>query len=889
MKNSLLVLVWLLNCWCSQAADAATWVVGPTRGTTGLERQAPCAALTAAAAGDTIQIDGVDGGGNQIEYIDDVCQPTVANLTIEGVGAKRPHIKHVKAALVFDQAGWYVLLAYGTASTYTVRNLELSGFHRDENNAQPILFGNTSFILENVYCHHSDNCILSGDEGTHTTNPVTGPNRIYFAEIYNSEFAYCGGLNPAQNTAGTSHCIYVGRRLYLHVEGSHLHDARGGQLIKSRAQTSRILYNRLCDSVPGILVPAPDKDATLVSTGASNYELDFSLGGIVHVVGNTICQSPSSANQIMLIYAHEPEWADLANTIFKLNVVNNTFVNTHTGGSVVAMQIHRTPLESQGQNVSIDTVIVNNVFAGFSGSQKILYTNHSNTTETPANNVVHATIAAANFRDALTQNYHLTGSSPALDAGGADPGTVESFALAPTKHYSHDRTTTTRTNSGTRDAGAFENTATDGAGFTAPILHKTESSTGVTLSWTAGVSDPAITQYRVFRNGSLLTTVTGALTYGDTTGVLGTAYTYHVIADRSGGTAQSNTVIAGKVRQVTGALDAALGWQEILNTTPDSVCSPATNCWAEFWRNTVAVDTTNNRLVWSNTGTTLEHPGNEIYALNLSSLTVSRLNATDTGLGGGANTLGNGRPNARHRSRLAWLPSVEKLYMQGGFIPGGTFTVASWLWIPATDTWTAPSLTGTPVDGIGAGLWDSAINRLVNVSWTCIELFDPATNTYTQPVSCSPRPAGPYSGFLFATRDPIRQRIYAFGPNTMGYYDQNNSYAYTSIASSCGVLTQILPGVSWDSVSGKIVGWTGGNTVHLLDPVTNTCTSQTFSGGPGYPFNYETSGKFQCVSSAGGCFAATTTDKNWFFLRLASPSNTPTRIGGGTISGGIRQ
>src|SRR5438270_9645810 len=56
--------------------------VGPAR-----TYKTMCAAVTAAHAGDTIQID----GGNV--YVNDICTITVANLTIQGVGAAKPILR----------------------------------------------------------------------------------------------------------------------------------------------------------------------------------------------------------------------------------------------------------------------------------------------------------------------------------------------------------------------------------------------------------------------------------------------------------------------------------------------------------------------------------------------------------------------------------------------------------------------------------------------------------------------------------------------------------------------------------------------------------------------------------------------------------------------------
>ena len=76
----------------------------------------------------------------------------------------------------------------------------------------------------------------------------------------------------------------------------------------------------------------------------------------------------------------------------------------------------------------------------------------------------------------------------------------------------------------------------------------------------------------------------------------------------------------------------------------------------------------------------------------------------------------------------------------------------------------------------------------------------------------------------------------------------------TKRSSGCdGLAGAYNPGVAYDSILDKIVGWPNfGNTVYIFDPVTYSCTTQTFSGGPpdstdfnGNPYTTGTLGRFQ--------------------------------------------
>jgi len=114
-----------------------------------------------------------------------------------------------------------------------------------------------------------------------------------------------------------------------------------------------------------------------------------------------------------------------------------------------------------------------------------------------------------------------------------------------------------------------------GSGLNVPNDLKATASNGyVTLNWLAPFGSTP-NAYRIYRNGSLLTTVTG-LTYTDYAIVNGTAYSYYVIAAYGGGdSGPSNTAQA--IPNTTVIAEAILG--SGINSTSNTDASPINVYW----------------------------------------------------------------------------------------------------------------------------------------------------------------------------------------------------------------------------------------------------------------------------------------------------------------------
>lgn len=819
-------------------AHATIFKVGPTRAIV-----KPCDVLKASPSlvpGDIIEIDGADANGKQIEYVDDFCDWTVPNLTFRGVGAKRPHIRRQSGALPGGQGIWRPTFAQGTKSTYTFENLEMSGARNGEN-AQPIWVAYTSIVIRNCYFHDNDMGVLMFNEWT------SSDLRMYDAVIENSEFAYNG------TGSGQNHNVYLGAIRSLTFRYNYSHDSNGGQLLKSRAGVSYVFYNRFVDSINGV----------------SNYESDFPHGGRVYYVGNIIYQAQGNSNSNFHILAFRAEGTGALptlsheNLLQELYAVNNTFVNGRTEG--VFIRYYGTPTA---------LVIKNNIFAG---PGEVLV-DATSVQPVPKDNMRFSTAAEAGFVDATSQNYYLAAGSPAIDAGGFDAGSAFGQSLSPDQQYLHLATSQPRPINGTaRDAGAYEYGTKGAVGVFPPTLSGSSSTSGITLQWSPAYSEEAaIANYRLFKNGTLLTKTT-ALSYTDTATTPGVATSYYAIADSttSQSSVPSNTVTLASTRLCAGTLGTDAGWCQVANTKMTDVCQPNSYCpYMLADRGGATYDTTRDRLVlW---GGTLDHLGNEIYALNTKALSMTRLNNSDTTLGS-AEATSSGRPNRRRSfNNLAYIPSADKLFAFGGT---GNFGESreTWLWAAATDTWTLTHATGTaPTSPWGAAVYNPGDGKVYYVDSSCLRRYNPATNAWEQPGQCQ----GLNSYHPSVALDTNAQRLYIMGDFDFWYYDLSAGSTFTRNeipAPGCRdeVKKTPYPGLAYDPKGKQIVIWLGKDTIYTLDATGTTCTAKTYLGGPMPPASNEILSRWQYSPAAGGFFVVTDAGKDAFFLRLSASSTPP--------------
>lgn len=292
----------LLAILCAAiAAPSATLPVGP-----GKAYAKPCAAIDAAAAGDTVELDAAG------DYDGDVCAWSTDRLTIRGVGGRAKIDAAGRASQ--GKAIWVI----GGNDTL-IENVEFTGAAVPDKNGAGIRLQGRNLTVRHCYFHDNEDGILSGDS----------PDSQILVEY--TEFASNGAGD------GYSHDFYINHVGRFILRFCYSHHSKVGHLVKTRAAENYILYNRLSDE----------------AGGTGSYEIDIPNGGRTVIIGNLIEQGPLTGNSTILTYREEGPHP--ANPDTSLYIVNNTFANDRPGGATFIAIAASNPTPA---------VIRNNIFYG---------------------------------------------------------------------------------------------------------------------------------------------------------------------------------------------------------------------------------------------------------------------------------------------------------------------------------------------------------------------------------------------------------------------------------------------------------------------------------------------------------------------------------------------
>jgi len=254
-----------------------------------------------------------------------------------------------------------------------VENIEFSGASVPDHNGAGIRAEGVNLTVRNCYFHDNQDGILE-------SNVAGSTILIEFSEFDHNGFG-----------DGQSHNLYIGHAGTLIFRFNWSHRAKTGHLLKSRASQNYICFNRLSDE-----------------TGTASYEIDLPNGGSSYVIGNLIEQGKNTANSTILTYLEEG--ISSLTTGKDLHVINNSFVNDRSKGRTF---VHLDASASAA-------VITNNIFKG-----------PGTVCDQPAAVLTTNFIGDPLFVDAVDFDYHLTASSPAIDAG------TNVGPMTPTFEYVH--------------------------------------------------------------------------------------------------------------------------------------------------------------------------------------------------------------------------------------------------------------------------------------------------------------------------------------------------------------------------------------------------------------------------------------------------------------------
>jgi MYXO-CTERM domain-containing protein len=372
----------------SISASADTLQVGP-----GKTYVKVCDAIAAAKANDTIQ---VDASGT---YDGENCSWDTDGLTVTGVNG-RPKINLTSAPS--NDKGIFTI----TAANATIENFEFSGATSSSSNGAGIRHQGLNLTVRGCYFHDNQDGILGAPATDQSATPQPGMGTIL---VETSEFSHNGAGD------GESHNMYIGDYGSFTLRASYSHGAVKGNLVKSRAYKTYVLYNRITDE-PGT---------------TASYEIDIPNAGTTYVIGNVIEQSAESENDNIIETGAE----GASNPTNQLFVVNDTIVNDQANGTFV---------DASGAAVTIINTITRGAGTLTNAASPTLANNWDDTKGDPL------LVDQANF------DYHLQSGSPCVDQG-KDPGNGPDMALNPIFEYVHPTSIEGRTVAGNAiDIGAYE-------------------------------------------------------------------------------------------------------------------------------------------------------------------------------------------------------------------------------------------------------------------------------------------------------------------------------------------------------------------------------------------------------------------------------------------------
>jgi len=326
------------------------------------------AAAVLARDGALIEVDAGD-------YRGDIAVWTQNDLSLLAVGGRVRLIADGRSAE--GKAIWVV-----RAERMSVQGFDFTGAAVPDRNGAGIRLESGSLRVGDCAFTHNEYGILTGNQ----TDTVL--------EVEDSEFGYNGSKDHY------FHNLYVGTIARLTITGSYLHHAYRGHLLKSRAATSYVAYNRITDE----------------HDGNASYELEFPSGGVAYVIGNVIQQSPLSENvHLISVGAEGYKW-----TSNELYLVNNTLIDNVPQGGVF---LRVSP--------GADAVrVINNLLVG-KGTWDI------GVAAIFRNNPL---VEAAEFAGLAKGDFHLKASSRARGKA-TDAGFVNGVPLQPSREYVHPRHT----------------------------------------------------------------------------------------------------------------------------------------------------------------------------------------------------------------------------------------------------------------------------------------------------------------------------------------------------------------------------------------------------------------------------------------------------------------
>ena len=245
-----------------------------------------------------------------------------------------------------------------------------------------------------------------------------------------------------------------------------------------------------------------------------------------------------------------------------------------------------------------------------------------------------------------------------------------------------------------------------------------------------------------------------------------------------------------------------------------------------------AVDTVRSRLlVWG--GGHGDYWGNEVYALDLNTLTMRRVvePSPATASSNCKSALPDGSPTSRHTyGGLTYVAHTDQLFsVNGSLTPCGFGEPATWTYDFGTSQWRLRVAdSGTTPFGTMA-VYDPQTRDVYVKDTVNFLVYSTATHSY----STLNRVSQPVDYHLSATIDTKRRKFVMIGDGVQVIDLKTHLIETLPTRNAPAFVTgKQSPGIGYDPVADRIVAWHGGSQVYALDMDTATWTQVAMNAGP---------------------------------------------------------
>jgi len=230
---------------------------------------------------------------------------------------------------------------------------------------------------------------------------------------------------------------------------------------------------------------------------------------------------------------------------------------------------------------------------------------------------------------------------------------------------------------------------------------------------------------------------------------------------------------------------------------------------------------------------------------------------------------------------LAYMPDIDRLFMQGGYTwcsgSSAGISNATWTFDFSTNKWQLMNPGGTIPSNhyITDTAYDPNTGKVFVDDLLYLYSYDFTTNSYA-------RYDNSRQGVNYHTTaviDPKRKKFVMLGDGDAWIVDISPTSAYAinplSTTGGSAIINSPYPELAYDPATDRIVAWNGGNTVYSLNLDTNLWTTTAYSNGPAAVSN-GTYKRWSYAPASGVFIVYNSVDSNGYVLRLTAGTQDST-------------